>query len=41
MLISILTEITQHKKGVEIGGPSETGQIIYENADKQKLTRKP
>jgi SAM-dependent methyltransferase len=31
MLNKILTEITNNKFGVEIGGPSGTGTIIYEN----------
>ena len=33
MLSNILTEITSNKLGVEIGGPSPTGSIIYENAN--------
>lgn len=32
MLNSIITAITNNKFGVEIGGPSTTGNIIYENA---------
>ena len=32
MLDQILTEITKNKIGVEIGGPSQTGDIIYKNA---------
>jgi SAM-dependent methyltransferase len=32
MLTNILTEITNNKLGVEIGGPSCSGTIIYENA---------
>lgn len=34
MLSNILKEITYNKLGVEIGGPSSTGTIIYENADR-------
>ena len=33
MLANILASITLNKKGVEIGGPSQTGGIIYENAE--------
>jgi len=29
---ALLQEISYNKKGVEIGGPSQTGQIIYKNA---------
>lgn len=32
MLNDILENITKNKKGVEIGGPSSTGKIIYENS---------
>ena len=32
MLSEILENITYQKYGVEIGGPSETGPVIYENA---------
>lgn len=32
MLNSILQEITKNKTGIEIGGPSETGTFIYQNA---------
>ena len=32
MLSNILKEITYNKQGVEIGGPSSTGTVIYENA---------
>ena len=32
MLNNILKDITHNKLGVEIGGPSHTGAIIYENA---------
>jgi SAM-dependent methyltransferase len=32
MLDQILTDITNNKLGVEIGGPSSTGSIIYKNA---------
>jgi SAM-dependent methyltransferase len=32
MLNDFLTKITNNKYGVEIGGPSSTGNIIYENA---------
>jgi SAM-dependent methyltransferase len=32
MLNTILTKITNNKLGIEIGGPSGTGNIIYENA---------
>jgi len=32
MLNNILKDITNNKIGVEIGGPSGTGKIIYENA---------
>ena len=32
MLNNILKDITNNKFGVEIGGPSGTGKIIYENA---------
>jgi hypothetical protein len=31
-LNNILIEITKNKLGIEIGGPSITGEIIYENA---------
>jgi len=33
MLKNILIEVTNNKNGVEIGGPSNTGNIIYENAN--------
>ena len=33
MLNTILSEITHNKFGVEIGGPSPTGTIIYKNAN--------
>lgn len=32
MLVDILTDITLNKIGVEIGGPSHTGNILYQNA---------
>lgn len=32
MLNNILTNIANNKIGVEIGGPSSTGDIIYMNA---------
>jgi SAM-dependent methyltransferase len=32
MLANILSHITLHKIGVEIGGPSPTGDILYRNA---------
>lgn len=32
MLNNLLAQITLNKIGVEIGGPSGTGTIIYENA---------
>ena len=32
MLHDILKEITSDKIGVEIGGPSGTGTVIYQNA---------
>lgn len=32
MLNQILSEITNNKKGVEIGGPSYTANVIYQNA---------
>jgi len=32
MLETILANITQNRKGVEIGGPSGTGKVIYQNA---------
>ena len=32
VLNNVLTEITNNKLGVEIGGPSYTGYIIYENS---------
>jgi len=32
MLTNFLTAITHNKLGVEIGGPSPTGNVIYENA---------
>jgi SAM-dependent methyltransferase len=33
MLVDFLTKITNNKKGIEIGGPSDyTGNIIYQNA---------
>jgi hypothetical protein len=32
MLQNFLTDITFNKKGVEIGGPSPTGNILYQNA---------
>jgi SAM-dependent methyltransferase len=32
MLVETLIEITKNKLGVEIGGPSDTGNVIYENA---------
>jgi hypothetical protein len=31
MLVETLIEITKNKLGVEIGGPSDTGNVIYEN----------
>ena len=34
MLNKILTEITNNKLGIEIGGPSDTGTVIYENANR-------
>ena len=33
MLVNILTDITLNKIGVEIGGPSETGEILYKNSN--------
>ena len=33
MLNEILSRITRHKKGIEIGGPSTRGETIYQNAD--------
>ena len=33
MLNEILKQITQFKNGLEIGGPSDTGKCIYENAN--------
>ena len=33
MLNEILTQISYNKMGVEIGGPSGTGTIIYKNAN--------
>jgi SAM-dependent methyltransferase len=33
MLNAILTKITKNKLGIEIGGPSPTAPIIYENAN--------
>jgi hypothetical protein len=32
MLVDILSDITLNKIGVEIGGPSETGEILYKNS---------
>jgi len=32
MLNNVLTNLTLNKKGVEIGGPSLTGEILYQNA---------
>ena len=32
MLTNYLTNITNNKQGIEIGGPSNNGTIIYENA---------
>jgi len=32
MLINILSDITLNKIGVEIGGPSDTGEILYKNS---------
>jgi len=32
MLVETLIEITKNKLGVEIGGPSDSGNVIYENA---------
>jgi len=32
MLVDILSDITLNKIGVEIGGPSSTGDILYQNA---------
>ena len=32
MLVDILSDITLNKIGVEIGGPSNTGDILYKNA---------
>ena len=32
MLADVLSNITYSKKGVEIGGPSYTGEILYQNA---------
>jgi len=32
MLQNFLTDITFNKKGIEIGGPSPTGNILYQNA---------
>lgn len=32
MLVDVLTDTTLNKKGVEIGGPSNTGDILYQNA---------
>lgn len=32
MLVDILANITFNKIGVEIGGPSNTGEIVYQNA---------
>lgn len=32
MLQNFLTDITFNKKGLEIGGPSPTGNILYQNA---------
>ena len=31
-MINIINEITSNKNGVEIGGPSKTGEIIYRNS---------
>jgi len=33
MLTNILTQITHNKKGIEIGGPSSSGSIIYEKSN--------
>lgn len=33
MLNRVLSTITQNKRGVEIGGPSPTGTVIYQTAD--------
>ena len=32
MLQKILIEITKDKKGIEIGGPSKTGLLIYQHS---------
>jgi SAM-dependent methyltransferase len=32
MLVDILSDITLNKMGVEIGGPSDTGEILYKNS---------
>ena len=33
MLLNILADLTLNKKGVEIGGPSYSGKILYQNAN--------
>ena len=36
-MINIINEITSNKNGVEIGGPSKTGEIIYRNSKTVRL----